>query len=216
EPHGHGDVLQDGAYRSDEESAAEVEQVRYRAGADRALRTGARAHLRGADQLQRPHVRRGQEDQLEGWCRGVLAHLPVERARPASAGLRPGDRGGPRSRSPGRESGRAPARADGRGRRSALVRVLVTGAGGLLGEEVVRTLARRGHEALPYVRAQLDITDERAVAATLERELPDAVLHCAAFTAVDRAECEPDLAFAVNATGTAHVARACARTGARF
>ena len=96
------------------------------------------------------------------------------------------------------------------------MRVLVTGAGGLLGEEVVRTLARRGHEALPYVRAQLDITDERAVAATLERELPDAVLHCAAFTAVDRAECEPDLAFAVNATGTAHVARACARTGARF
>lgn len=89
-------------------------------------------------------------------------------------------------------------------------RLLVTGAGGRLGRELVRLV--------PGVRAadrsRLDITDPSSVASMIRPG--DVVLNCAAYTAVDLAESEPEAAFAVNATGPAVLAAACARAGARL
>ena len=100
-------------------------------------------------------------------------------------------------------------------------RLLVTGAAGLLGTEVVSAAERRGHEVVATTRADLDVTDEDAVEARLGSTGRGparftAVIHCAAYTAVDRAEAEPGRALEVNRDGTAWVARAAARAGARF
>jgi dTDP-4-dehydrorhamnose reductase len=91
------------------------------------------------------------------------------------------------------------------------LRILITGAEGQLGRDVCREALRRGHEALGVDRADFDLADREAVCAALEAALPDAVVHCAAYTAVDRAENEPDLARAVNEGGTAALAGCCAR-----
>jgi dTDP-4-dehydrorhamnose reductase len=96
------------------------------------------------------------------------------------------------------------------------VKVLVTGAGGMLAREVASEFDRRGHELVLLTRRDLDVTDGEAVRARLHAERPGAVVHCAAYTAVDAAEDEPEAAFAVNAIGTGHVAEACAETGARL
>ena len=101
------------------------------------------------------------------------------------------------------------------------MRVFVTGVGGQLGHDVMQQLAKRGHEGigsdiLPEVDNgaayyPLDITDASAVKATLEQVRPDAVIHCAAWTAVDLAE-EPDKqekVRAINAGGTANIAAVC-------
>ena len=98
------------------------------------------------------------------------------------------------------------------------MRVLVTGAGGQVGAEAVRL---GGAEVVGLGRPApgsrpgegLDVTDRAAVWEAVERVRPDVVLNAAAFTAVDRAESEPDAAFAVNRDGAAHVAEACARAG---
>jgi dTDP-4-dehydrorhamnose reductase len=95
------------------------------------------------------------------------------------------------------------------------MRILVTGAAGLLGTAVVRAATARGHRTIGLTRAQLDVTDGKAVAASVERHRPDAVVHCAAYTAVDRAETEPDVAMAVNRDGARNVAAAAAACGAR-
>jgi len=96
------------------------------------------------------------------------------------------------------------------------VKLLVTGARGLLGTEVVRTAAARAHDVLALGRAELDVTSAEDVRRTLERARPDAVLHMAAYTAVDRAEAEAEAreAHAVNVGGTRTVAAAAAAVGA--
>lgn len=94
------------------------------------------------------------------------------------------------------------------------MRVLVTGAGGMLARDLVAELERRGDEVLALSRADLDVTDEAAVRERIEGARPDVVVQCAAYTAVDRAEEEEELATRVNALGTRNVARACDRIDA--
>lgn len=96
------------------------------------------------------------------------------------------------------------------------MRILVTGAAGLLGREVVALAAARGHDVVAAAREMLDVTDGEAAARVLADVRPGAVVHCAAYTAVDRAEEEPELAMRVNGRGTAHVAQAAAGAGARL
>lgn len=92
------------------------------------------------------------------------------------------------------------------------MRVLITGANGMLGRDLQAALA--GHEVTALARADLDVTDAAAVAAAVHGH--DAVVNCAAYTKVDDAETHEDLAYAVNATGPANLAAACAETGARL
>jgi dTDP-4-dehydrorhamnose reductase len=96
------------------------------------------------------------------------------------------------------------------------MRVLVTGAAGQLGSELLLAGAAAGHEVVGTdVRTGgTDLTDAPAVAALLDQVRPEAVVHAAAFTAVDRCETEQELAFAVNATATGHVVEAARAVGA--
>jgi len=126
------------------------------------------------------------------------------------------------------------------------VKVLVTGAAGQLGRDLVDALSGRvpagglpgavstgrlgerppvevvaadvaGLDAVPTGhRAQLDITDRSAVGAVMETFRPDVVIHGAAWTAVDACEADPDRAFAVNALGTRNVAEGARRQGAHL
>jgi dTDP-4-dehydrorhamnose reductase len=93
------------------------------------------------------------------------------------------------------------------------VRVLITGAGGQLGHDLVRAFS--GHEAAPTTHDQLDVADRDAVLATITELRPDAVVHAGAWTDVDGCETDPDRAFRVNALGTRHVAEGARLTGAR-
>jgi dTDP-4-dehydrorhamnose reductase len=95
-------------------------------------------------------------------------------------------------------------------------RWLITGAGGMLGQDLVRLLETRGAAVIPVTRAELDITDPRAVRAVVRDARPDVVVNCAAWTAVDRAESAEPEALAVNGDGAGHVAAACAQSGARL
>ena len=98
------------------------------------------------------------------------------------------------------------------------MKVLVTGSKGQLGYDVIKELCARRHEALGFDLPELDITDEAAVQAVFDRVKPDAVIHCAAWTAVDAAEESGNIAkvFAVNEGGTRNIAAACKRTGAKL
>jgi dTDP-4-dehydrorhamnose reductase len=97
------------------------------------------------------------------------------------------------------------------------VRILVTGAGGMLGRDVVHAAeADDDLEVVALAHGDLDVTDERDVAAALADEQFDAVVNCAAWTDVDGAESDPDGAYAVNAEGAANVANVAAQAGARL
>ena len=88
------------------------------------------------------------------------------------------------------------------------MKVLVFGAGGQIGREVCRAAWPPRYKILPLDRGAVDIAKNTAVTATLAREVPDLVINLAAYTAVDRAESEPEAAWAVNCAGTAHIAAA--------
>ena len=101
--------------------------------------------------------------------------------------------------------------------------VFVTGVGGQLGNDVMNELAKRGHEpigsdilakekiSLPFEYVQLDITNKDAVERAIGELQPDAVIHCAAWTAVDAAEDEAnkDKVYAINVDGTRYIVEAC-------
>jgi len=88
--------------------------------------------------------------------------------------------------------------------------ILVTGAGGQLGSELMRRAPRADVMAIGLSSADLDITDARAVQEQVIQSGATVVVNAAAYTAVDKAESEPALAYAVNRDGTAHLAAACA------
>lgn len=89
------------------------------------------------------------------------------------------------------------------------MKVLVFGAGGQVGWEVRRAAWPQGFAVVPLDRAAADITDGDALAALFARERPDLAVNLAAYTAVDRAESEPDLAWKTNCAGAALLAACC-------
>lgn len=91
--------------------------------------------------------------------------------------------------------------------------VLITGGRGQLGSDLAELL---GEEAVPLAHADLDICDERAVAAAIAEHRPRAVINCAAFHVVDAMENEEGRAFEVNVGAVRSLARESARAGARF
>lgn len=114
--------------------------------------------------------------------------------------------------------------------------VVITGAGGQLGKELAEwkagspqtdsiqaepsqdglAIAGPGVRLIGLTRSELDITDLKQCRDAMERYRPDAVIHCAAYTAVDKAESEPDEAFRVNAAGTRNIALASREHGAKL
>ncbi|HEY4811264.1 MAG TPA: dTDP-4-dehydrorhamnose reductase [Solirubrobacteraceae bacterium] len=97
--------------------------------------------------------------------------------------------------------------------RPAPMRILVTGAAGMLGLDVLRAGARAGHELVGVDLPELDITDPDAVAQTYVQVAPEAVLNCAAWTDVDGAQTHVPQALAVNADGAGNLARGAAAVG---
>jgi len=99
------------------------------------------------------------------------------------------------------------------------MKILVTGAGGQLGTDVAAELKNRkidftGVDVIAAGSNEiLDITDAEAVRRYINIHKPLCVIHCAAYTAVDKAEDEPELCFIVNATGTENIAKTCRETG---
>ncbi len=91
------------------------------------------------------------------------------------------------------------------------MRIIIIGAQGQVGWELTRRAPALGHDMLAWDVAELDITDAAAVDRQLAASGVEVVINAAAYTAVDKAEQEPELAFAVNRDGPAHLAAACAR-----
>jgi dTDP-4-dehydrorhamnose reductase len=94
------------------------------------------------------------------------------------------------------------------------MKVLVTGAAGMLGRDVVLAAGNAGHEVIGYGRTELDVTDSAAVERKLEAERPSVVVNCAAWTDVDGAEGAEEEATAVNGAAAGNVAAAAASLGA--
>ena len=89
------------------------------------------------------------------------------------------------------------------------MKVLVTGVKGQLGFDVVNELEKRGHVAVGTDVHNMDITDMNQVQTVIKEANPDAVIHCAAYTAVDLAEDNVDLCRRINAEGTRNIAEVC-------
>lgn len=89
------------------------------------------------------------------------------------------------------------------------MKVLVTGAAGQLGHDVVIELEKRGHTAIGVDVMDMDITDAAACERVIAQSAPDAVIHCAAWTAVDAAEDSEEACRRVNALGTRNIAEVC-------
>lgn len=96
------------------------------------------------------------------------------------------------------------------------MRLLVTGAGGQVGRDVVRSAPAAGDEVIAADHHALDVTERDAVLGAITTLRPDAVIHCAAWTAVDACESDVDRAHRCNALAVRWVAEGCARTGAHL
>ncbi|MCH5265365.1 MAG: dTDP-4-dehydrorhamnose reductase [Lachnospiraceae bacterium] len=89
------------------------------------------------------------------------------------------------------------------------MKVLVTGIQGQLGHDVMEECRKRGHDAVGVDVEEMDITDEGKVREVVSRVCPEAVVHCAAYTAVDKAEDEEEICRLVNGKGTENIAKIC-------
>lgn len=108
---------------------------------------------------------------------------------------------------------REPGNDDRRARLVTMVqRIVITGAGGMVGRVLADQAAAKGHTVLALTSSQCDITDEDAVRRFVANG--DVVINCAAYTQVDKAEAEPERAHAVNAVGPGNLARVCAAVDA--
>ena len=102
------------------------------------------------------------------------------------------------------------------------MKMLVTGAAGQLGHDIIKEAEKRGHEAIgtdlgeKWNGLQIDITDAEAVKQAIREIRPDIVYHCAAWTAVDAAEDAGEIVFQVNAQGTRNIAEACTETDCKI
>jgi dTDP-4-dehydrorhamnose reductase len=96
------------------------------------------------------------------------------------------------------------------------MKLLVTGAAGMLGRDVMLAAGNAGHEVVGYGRAELDVADPTQLGRRFELERPDVVINCAAWTDVDGAEEAEEAAFAVNGRGAGNVAAAAAKVEARI
>ena len=95
------------------------------------------------------------------------------------------------------------------------MKVLVTGADGQLGKALMRCKSEK-YEICGYTQAMCNVTDAARVYKIIGKEKPGIVIHCAAYTAVDRAETEPEICRAVNVEGTKHVLAACKQFDTAF
>ena len=94
------------------------------------------------------------------------------------------------------------------------MKVIVTGAGGLVGRATVSAFAARGHSVIGLTHNTLDISDESAVRAKIDSASPEVVINCAAWTDVDGCESDKEHALRANARGPELLALACRRSGA--
>jgi dTDP-4-dehydrorhamnose reductase len=94
------------------------------------------------------------------------------------------------------------------------VKLLVTGAAGMLGRDVLLAAGNAGHDVVGFGHAELDVGDEAAVGSKVESERPDVVINCAAWTDVDGAEEHEEQATAINGAAAGAVAAAAASVGA--
>ena len=96
------------------------------------------------------------------------------------------------------------------------MKVLVTGANGQLGYDVVKELQKQNIECYGTSRQDFDIVDFEATEKFITNYMPDAVIHCAAYTAVDKAEDEQGLCYLVNASATENIAEICKKINAKM
>ena len=96
------------------------------------------------------------------------------------------------------------------------MKILVTGANGQLGHDILLNIAARGIDGIPADIAEFDITQAAAAEQFIVSHQPDAVIHCAAYTAVDKAEDDVELCRRINVTGTENIARACQKINAKM
>lgn len=103
--------------------------------------------------------------------------------------------------------------ANGKALNSGMRKILVTGAGGQLGSRLAELAGSDRAMIFALDRSELDITDPQSIARSLDRHQPHAVINAAAYTAVDRAESEPEVAHLINGDGPGWLAAACASRG---
>ena len=96
------------------------------------------------------------------------------------------------------------------------MKVLVTGVGGQLGYDVIKELEKRNIDCIGADKAEFDITNFNAAHKFITDYMPNAVIHCSAYTAVDKAEYEPELCHLVNAIGTENIAKICKEIDAKM
>ena len=96
------------------------------------------------------------------------------------------------------------------------MKILVTGVNGQLGHDVVEELLKNGIEAIPCDKEEFDLTDKNETEDFILNKKPDGVIHCAAYTAVDKAEDEEEICRKINAAGSLYIAQCCEKIGAKM